>query len=871
MSPRAKEEKEPKSNSPFTVIIRWFTEAKQYLAAFSASIVAYGVLQRQIARIDWSNWVAAILAAIPPLLVFVCQTLPRLIRQRRERLLVESSQRDVANPQPPAGEADYFYIGPYPDSRRLRYDRADGIHKEVLSWLKSTKENVVVISGFSGTGKTSLLQAFAIPELCEGRPPFAVFLIRGFDDPLAELRCQLLDPGLIWKKPGNDLADLALGEIIRRAITRLRQNDPASKLLAVLDQFEELVTLGDSDNSSAVTGVTEFLRQLQKSPIDGFLLLLAVRSDYQTFLEPLGVPPLDQNRNWRQIPAFTQSAALTFLKAPETGLKIHEERLRRVLREASAADGTRGLIRPIILNMLGLVLRRIADSPEAERPTRALLADDLRAFIDHPDRRGIARAILPHMLTEADTKHPRRVSELCSATEMDAHLIHGCLLQLETSGYVRQIRRSEEILNRVWEVSHDFVARLLGPILKNPFQIFWERFRRVFYPLSIGTWAVGAALLIFAGPWLDRKSSESELEKRFGFAIQETPDGYVVTEQLYAFNDLAAASPFLKKLSPLNLNLSHCTQLTSVDGLNGLTALRSLDLSSTEVDNIAALARLSTLQTLNLRETKIWDIEPLTGLTALQSLDVSSTEIDDIEPLRGLRTLQTLNLSSTRVGKLEALRSLAALKSLDLGMMQHVESFEPVKGLTALHTLNLGYSKVGTLEFLRGLTALQDLGLNGINIGNLEILKGLTALQSLSLTDSNFETLEPLKSLTGLHSLTVRGVYVETLEPLKGLTALQTLNLGNTRTKDESLEPLRGLSNLQWLDLSFQNIESLEALRGLAALQWLSLVGTRVQNLEPLEDLTELRRLVLPSTVPDAELRRFNRYRRAKNLAPVAL
>jgi hypothetical protein len=55
---------------------------------------------------------------------------------------------------------------------------------------------------------------------------------------------------------------------------------------------------------------------------------LAVRSDYQTFLERLGVPPLDQNRNWRQVPAFTQSAALTFLKAPETGLKIHDERLR---------------------------------------------------------------------------------------------------------------------------------------------------------------------------------------------------------------------------------------------------------------------------------------------------------------------------------------------------------------------------------------------------------------------------------------------------------------------------------------------------------------------------------------------------------------
>jgi hypothetical protein len=152
--------------------------------------------------------------------------------------------------------------------------------------------------------------------------------------------------------------------------------------------------------------------------------------------------------------------------------------------------------------MLGLVLRRIADSPEAERPTSTLLADDLRAFINHPDRRAIARAILPQMLTEADTKQPRMIGELCSATKLDAHLIHGCLLQLETSGYVRQISRSEEILDRVWEISHDFVARLLGPILKNPFRTLWERFRRVFYPLSIVVWAVAAAFLVFAEPWL---------------------------------------------------------------------------------------------------------------------------------------------------------------------------------------------------------------------------------------------------------------------------------------------------------------------------------------------------------------------------------
>jgi hypothetical protein len=57
------------------------------------------------------------------------------------------------------------------------------------------------------------------------------------------------------------------------------------------------------------------------------------------------------------------------------------------------------------------------------------------------------------MLTEADTKHPKSISDLCLATELDAHLIHGCLLQLEAVGYVRQISWSVEITKNLGSVA----------------------------------------------------------------------------------------------------------------------------------------------------------------------------------------------------------------------------------------------------------------------------------------------------------------------------------------------------------------------------------------------------------------------------------
>jgi hypothetical protein len=88
VSSPAKKKNESKSASPFSVLARWFTETKQYLLAFAASIAAFGVLQHQIAELDWSNWVADIVAVIPPLLVFLCKTLPRLIKDRRQKILV---------------------------------------------------------------------------------------------------------------------------------------------------------------------------------------------------------------------------------------------------------------------------------------------------------------------------------------------------------------------------------------------------------------------------------------------------------------------------------------------------------------------------------------------------------------------------------------------------------------------------------------------------------------------------------------------------------------------------------------------------------------------------------------------------------------
>jgi hypothetical protein len=155
-----------------------------------------------------------------------------------------------------------------------------------------------------------------------------------------------------WDRPPAENAGLPLMKLIQYAMARLRRSDANARLFAVFDQFEELIVL-QTERSAAVGEVTAFLRDLRQARIDGFVLLLSMRFDYRIFLEKLGVPPLNHGQNWQDVPAFTFSDSARFITAPESGLEIAPERLQRVLSEAAALDGTRGLIRPIILNMLG--------------------------------------------------------------------------------------------------------------------------------------------------------------------------------------------------------------------------------------------------------------------------------------------------------------------------------------------------------------------------------------------------------------------------------------------------------------------------------------------------------------------------------------
>jgi hypothetical protein len=223
----------------------WGVELTSYIVGVAALVGGYFALMEQLTQ--WSDRYILAIAGGPLLFALLFITLPNWLARRRERRLIEQGISGTL--EDPA----YFRIRPYEAQDRERFWRPDGAHEEVLNWLLSAQDPVLYLTGRSGTGKSSLLNAWVLPKLKEQEPPYQTLVVRSYREPLAELATELAKPRTIWEKPPAGLPDNPR-ERLERAASYLRGK---KRLLIVFDQFEEFVILHEPERR---VGLEAFLR-----------------------------------------------------------------------------------------------------------------------------------------------------------------------------------------------------------------------------------------------------------------------------------------------------------------------------------------------------------------------------------------------------------------------------------------------------------------------------------------------------------------------------------------------------------------------------------------------------------------------------------
>lgn len=818
--------------------------------------------------LGWSNWFAGLVAAGPPVIVYLWVVLPQQLVKRRQASLIQiSRQVDAISGETLVG-ADYFLIGPYPPQRRMHYRRADGVHDKVLHWVRQLQDPVLILTGESGTGKSSLLQAYVIPELEAGAVPFKVLTVRSFDNPLEQLRQQLT---ALWERVPDDFSNLTLVVLLERVLSRIKRSNADTRLLIVFDQFEEFIIL-PNDATEQDPAMLAFLQEMRELALADCIVMFSLRSEYRPYLERLGLPPLREGVNWLEVPAFIYSDAAAFLRAPAGELNIEEDRLHKILTEAAAVDGTPKLIRPIILNMLGVVMRRIAGRPPSRHSTSRLLEEDLYGVINDARRRDVARLILPHLITDADTKRPRTIGELFEETRLDPSVIHGCLLDLELSGYARQLRRSDDICHRLWEVSHDFVARLLGPILKTPWGTKWNAIRPYLFTIFLLSWLVA---LIFvpslASAW-GRLQAETILRDRYQFMLHKRPNGYTATQVTNEDENLKDAFVLLAKLNPVTtLNLGTSIKLQSLDGIEHLTNLTEVYLADClNLKKLDGLGQLSELQSVNLRLCgSLTNVRAFSGSVGPQSLELSfcsnletldglqdshhlqsifcdnCINLTNIDSLRDLSSLQTLNLDACpKLTPSDILRNVPDVQYLSLAGWKQLTNLASLQKLSNLEMLNLaGCVELTSLDGLQDTHFLEELSVSGcVNLADIDAISQLADLSAIDLSGClRLTKIDGIKNSKDLVSLDLSDCkQISDFNTISEFLRLKNLNLSNCVLS--TVLPLAKLAVLEVLNL--HGNQSLINFEGISALKSLKTLNLSMCNLLPnLGDIRDLPKL----------------------------
>ena len=271
-----------------------------------------------------------------------------LDRDEARRLIAAAPTDPVLPPDNPYKGLDSFGE----DDAELFFGR-DATIRDLQ--LAVSSQTLTALVGGSGSGKSSLLSAGLIPAMLQ-QGDWLIAQMRPGRNPLRSLASALMnlhEPDLSWadhllesKNLATNLhsGTLSLGEIIEQI---LREN-PARRMLVVVDQFEELYSIGqfDLDTSGSLEPNDLVARELFLEQLFGavnlgaerFRLVLTVRADFMA--QVLAYRPLVDQLQHNQ-----------FLLGPMSEAELREAIERPALLRGVQFEG--GLVDRILNDVAG--------------------------------------------------------------------------------------------------------------------------------------------------------------------------------------------------------------------------------------------------------------------------------------------------------------------------------------------------------------------------------------------------------------------------------------------------------------------------------------------------------------------------------------
>lgn len=347
-------------------------------------------------------------------------------------------------------------------------------------------------------------------------------------------------------------------------------------------------------------------------------------------------------------------------------------------------------------------------------------------------------------------------------------------------------------------------------------------------------------------------------------------------ELLLSYNPISSISALAPLVNLTNLEVTqkfgHAgADLTSLDGVQGMTKLTRLVANNSSLTSLTPVAGLTSLKKLYVSNNQLTDLTPVQGLTELTGFGAFSNQISDVNPLAGLTKLTDVDLEYNQIGDLSALSGLTKLGYQGLKARGQVVTAAsvPAEFTTSAPKPRTNTGTAGTLTAPDGVTVTDGkvrYPAEGTYIWTFSakdaetgaeffagtITQPVTAPVSgaANVPDANLRAclaeaaglgasdLPTEAELGTVTSADCAGDGITDLTGAELLTSATAINLSDNPLG--SIAPLEKLSKLSELNLASTGLASVQQLAGLTGLTKLNLDGNHLRDLSPLAAIGSL-------------------------------
>ncbi len=288
------------------------------------------------------------------------------------------------------------------------------------------------------------------------------------------------------------------------------------------------------------------------------------------------------------------------------------------------------------------------------------------------------------------------------------------------------------------------------------------------------------------------------------------------------------------------------TGLQSIGWMKRSDQLRKVDISSTSVKDLSALAAADNLQEF-CAETmdSLENIDALQGTRHIETFTLTADgksdiklPVSDISPLADNKHMHSLKICGTNVKDLSSLEEMKAVRRLDLSDNEQIECLNGMGQMKSLCCLSLnGCTELSDINVISSLKNLDVLELSGcIGLKDISPIYNLNMLTSLDLNGcTSLAGHLDLNQLSELDSLFMKKVPVSDLSCIQNLNQLRILDAGRSALKD--ISALAGKHKLKVLNLAYTQVKDLECLSECKSLKRIRLKHTPVISIADLRNL----------------------------------